>query len=154
MRDLQPRLRSLCLRTAGRLLCGFGISLLAAGSAAQTLPSRDAVRIAEFYRLAGKIEDQIWPEWSKAAAPLLLVTPDAEFLTHHPSPPKDFSPIGEDLYARPRKFDLHFLATFPAFGPPAVIVAGEAENTTARTSTRWLITLMHEHFHQLQSSQA
>ncbi len=52
--------------------------------------------------------------------------------------------------ARKRQFDSKLLATFPAFGPPSVIVVGEPANTDSKTSTPWLITLMHEHFHQLQ----
>src|SRR5438034_11047833 len=54
---------------------------------------------------------------------------------------------------RSRQFSTNLLATFPAFGPPSVIVVGEPANTTSKTSTPWLITLMHEHFHQLQDSQ-
>lgn len=127
--------------------------LLTISAIAQQLPHEDAIRIAEFYRLSAEIQDQIWPDWSKVPAPLLLVTDKTEFLTHHPSPPKDFAKIGEDVYARPRQFDTHLLATFPAFGPPAVIVIGQAQNTSAKSSTPWLITLMHEHFHQLQNSQ-
>jgi len=61
--------------------------------------------------------------------------------------------VGEDLYARPRQFPTSFQATFPAFGPPAVIVVGEPSNTISKTSTPWLFTLMHEHFHQLQWAQ-
>jgi hypothetical protein len=34
-----------------------------------------------------------------------------------------------------------------------VIVIGQAENTNAKTSTPWLITMMHEHFHQFQDDQ-
>jgi hypothetical protein len=117
------------------------------------LPSTDATRIAEFYRLAPLIENKVWPDWSNLPAPLLLVTNDAEFLTHHPAPPKDFTKLTEDTYARPRQFPKTLLATFPAFGPPSVIVIGEAENTDAKTSTPWEITLMHEHFHQLQDAQ-
>ena len=30
---------------------------------------------------------------------------------------------------------------------------GQAENTWVKTSTPWVITLLHEHFHQLQDSQ-
>ena len=123
-----------------------------AQSSAQ-LPANDAVRITEFYRLAPLIEDEIWPDWSKTPAPLLLVTNDGEFLTRHPAPPKGFTKVGEDIYKRPRQFPTNLLATFPAFGPPSVIVIGEAENTEAKTSTAWLITLMHEHFHQLQDAQ-
>lgn len=54
---------------------------------------------------------------------------------------------------RPRKFPTSLLATFPVFGPPSVIVIGEPENTSSKTSTPWLVTLMHEHFHQLQKLQ-
>jgi hypothetical protein len=127
--------------------------LLTVSAVAQQLPREDAVRIGQFYRLAAQIQDQIWPGWSKTPAPLLLVTDKTEFLTHHPTPPKDFTKIGEDVYARPRQFDTHLLATFPAFGPPAVIVIGQAQNTDAKSSTPWLITVMHEHFHQLQDQQ-
>ncbi len=35
----------------------------------------------------------------------------------------------------------------------STIVVGKAENTSARTSTPWVISLLHEHFHQLQDSQ-
>ncbi|MFZ3341379.1 MAG: hypothetical protein WA609_03245 [Terriglobales bacterium] len=117
------------------------------------LPEKDAVRIREFYRLAPQIADDLWPGWSHTPAPLLLVTSQTEFLTHYPDPPKDFEKIGNNLYARPRHFSTKLLATFPAFGPQSVIVIGEPENTDAKTSTPWLITLMHEHFHQLQDSQ-
>lgn len=117
------------------------------------LPAEDAVRIHEFYRLADQIQDQIWPAWSRTPSPLLLVTPETEFLTHWNAPPKDFEKTGDDLYSRPRKFPITFLATFPAFGPPSLIVIGEPQNTAAKRSTPWLITVMHEHFHQLQNSQ-
>ncbi len=33
------------------------------------------------------------------------------------------------------------------------MVIGEPKNTNSKTSTPWLITLLHEHFHQLQYSQ-
>jgi hypothetical protein len=117
------------------------------------LPEKDAVRIHEFYRLAPRVADDVWLGWSHTPAPLLLVTSETEFLTHYPDPPKDFEKIGDSLYARPRHFSTNLLATFSAFGPPSVIVIGEPENTDAKTSTPWLITLMHEHFHQLQDSQ-
>ncbi len=124
--------------------------LFAIPAAAQQPSADDAVRIAEFYRLAAQVQDRVWPGWSKAPAPLLLVTTDTEFLTHQPQPPKEFQKLGDDLYARPRQFPTNLLATFPAFGPPAAIVVGEPRNTQAKTSTPWLIVLMHEHFHQFQ----
>lgn len=133
----------------------IAILLLVLVASAQTpapqLPPDDAIRIREFYRLAEQVQDKIWPNWSTVPAPLILVTKETEFLTHHGSPPPEFKKIADDFYARPRQFALGLLATFPAFGPPAVIVIGEPRNTDARTSTSWLITAMHEHFHQLQN---
>ena len=117
------------------------------------LPAEDAVRVHEFYRLADQIQDQLWPDWSRTPVPLLLVTPDAEFLTHWADPPQGFEKVDDEFYAGPRKFPTSFLATFPAFGPPSVIVIGEPQNTGAKKSTPWLITVMHEHFHQLQNAQ-
>jgi hypothetical protein len=128
-------------------------SFVFAQAPAAQMPKDDAVRVREFYRLAVQIQDRIWPHWSETPAPLMLVTPETEFLTHFPTPPKDFSRIGDDLYARPRQFSPQFLATFPPFGPPSIIIVGEPKNTLSKTSTPWLITLMHEHFHQLQNSQ-
>ncbi|MGD0567196.1 MAG: hypothetical protein ABSA78_02225 [Candidatus Sulfotelmatobacter sp.] len=134
----------------------LGTAALCQSLAAQFSPNispEDAIRIREFYRLAAQIQDRIWPDWDKVPSPLLLVTEDAEFLTHDPSPPKEFMKISEDVYARPRKFPVGFLATFPAFGPPSVIVVGQPKNTESKTSTPWLFAVMHEHFHQLQYSQ-
>jgi hypothetical protein len=131
--------------------------LLATSALAQTpsqdIPFEDAVRIHEFYRLASQIQDQIWPKWSGVPSPLLVVTTEGEFLTHHSNEPKDFKPAGDGFSARPRQFAMNLLATFPAFGPPSVIVIGEPKNTSSKTSTPWLITLMHEHFHQMQQAQ-
>ena len=144
------------------------------------LPRMDEVRIGEFYRLMPQIEGQVWPGWSgtssinadstssasgrdqrsekrdrktSAAAPILLVTTETEFLTRWPNPPTEFKKVGEDLYARPRQFPTAMQATFPAFVTPSLIVIGEPENTEAKTSTSWLFVVMHEHFHQLQDGQ-
>jgi hypothetical protein len=118
-----------------------------------TLPAADAIRMQEFYRLSAAIQDGIWPGWSKAPAPMILVTQDAEFLTHHPSPPEEWKKLAGDVRARPRQFPASFQATFPAFGPPAVMVVGEPANTLSKASTPWLFMVMHEHFHQLQWAQ-
>lgn len=131
---------------------------LAIPAAAQSEPivqptKDDVARVAEFYRIAPVIQDGIWPGWSKIPAPLMLVTDKAEFLTHHPSPPPELKKIAGGWYVRPRQFPLEFQATFPAFGLPPVIVIGEPANTQSKTSTPWLFTVMHEHFHQLQYGQ-
>ena len=131
--------------------------LLASASLAQIvapqLPSRDATRIHEFYLLSPQVVGQVWTNWANTPAPLLLITDQTEFLTHYAHPPSDFEKLADDLYSRPRHFPTTLQATFPAFGPPSIIVIGEAEATEARSSTPWLFVLMHEHFHQLQDSQ-
>jgi len=128
-------------------------SVLLAQAPTKTVPSNDTVRIAEFYRLASQIQDKVWANWSKTPAPLLLVTADTEYLTHFENPPKEFVTVNDDFYARPRQFPTDLQATFPAVGFPPTIVIGEPANTQSKTSTPWLIVLMHEHFHQLQWAQ-
>ena len=118
----------------------------------------DRVRIAEAYAIGEKLQDQLWAGWSTAPYGILFITDDHEFLIRHPKPNDEFTSIGYDkllkseVFARPRKFQKNFLATFPAFGPTPVIVVGKAENTTDKTSTRWVAVILHEHFHQLQYS--
>lgn len=118
----------------------------------------DRIRIAEAFRLADAVQEKVWSGWSHAPFALLLVTPQTEFLLHHPNPPADFARAGEDaalggaIYARKRVFQTALLATFPINGVSTIVV-GQAENTDAKTSTRWVVTLLHEHFHQLQYSQ-
>ncbi|MGI9167508.1 MAG: hypothetical protein ACR2G5_14220 [Pyrinomonadaceae bacterium] len=119
----------------------------------------DRIRLAEAFRLGNAMSARIWKDWDKAPFAVLLVTPDYEFLIRHPQPSKDFSLVGHDsllqsqVYFRKRQFSPKLLATFPAVGGVSTIVVGQAENTDAKTSTPWVITLLHEHFHQLQDSQ-
>jgi hypothetical protein len=124
-----------------------------------TLRDIDRVRLAEAFNLGEKLGDNLWTGWSKAPFAVLLVTPDVEFLIRHPQPTQDFKTLGYDarlkseVYYRDRKFDTNLLATFPAVSGISTIVIGQAENTASKTSTPWVITLLHEHFHQLQDSQ-
>jgi len=140
------------------------IVLCFANAAAQDKPAistADRTRLAEAFRLADQIGDRVWPRWSKATFAVLLVTPDYEFLMRHPAPSPDFVKLGYDellksvVYSRKRTFPTSFLATFPAIRGSMVstIVVGQAENTWVKSSTPWVITLLHEHFHQLQDSQ-
>ena len=123
-----------------------------------SLPDDDRVRVAEAFRLAERIGDRIWPGWTRVSFALVLVTPETEFFIRHPSPPSDARPIGEDaqlgsnVYARPRTFSANLLATFPVDGVSTVVV-GEPGQTEASSATDWVVTVLHEHFHQLQESQ-
>jgi hypothetical protein len=123
------------------------------------LAAEDRIRLAEVFRIGEKLGDHVWKGWNKAPFALLLVTPEHEFLIRHPAPSKDFSPLGYDallkseIYFRPRTVQPNLLATYPAVGGVSTIVVGQPANTQAKTSTRWVVTLLHEHFHQLQDSQ-
>lgn len=131
----------------------------AAAGAQPALRAADRVRLAEAFHLAADVQDQIWPGWSAVPFAVLLVTPEREFLVRHPRPSPDFtlvaaydSLLGSPVYARPRQFAPGLLATFPAVGGLSTVVVGTPE-ATGRPSTEWVVTLMHEHLHQMQAAQ-
>lgn len=140
----------------------LGLTLLGAApplggeSPPPPLPAADRVRLAEAQRLAAEVQEQVWPGWSRAPLDLLLVAGDHEYLVHGSIRPPGFAalpadPLLGEVLARPRVFDPNLLATFPAFGGPPTIVVG-APAATGKSSTAWVVTLLHEHFHQLQYS--
>lgn len=135
----------------------FAGTLLAPSS--PDISPTDRVRIREAYRLATQIGDRVWPEWHKAPFALLLVTPDYEYLVGHPNPSPDFvatnsdTLLGGPVVYRKRTFPVQMQATFPAVNGVNTIVIGPAELTADKTSTRWVLTVLHEHFHQYVYSQ-
>jgi hypothetical protein len=122
------------------------------------LPDKDRIRLAEAFRLNDSLGNQLWKDWAAIPFCVLLVAEETEYLLHHPSPDSSFSHSGYDsllktqVYSRPRTFPISLLASFPFDGVPTTVI-GQAENTESGTSTPWVITLLHEHFHQLQYSQ-
>jgi hypothetical protein len=150
---------------AGWILRGLGLLLLAAAPSARTaygqasaqLPDRDRIRMAEALRLADILPERLWPNWGRARLSALLVSDSAEFLIGNPRPPGEFLPLGNDtllgeaVWSRPRRFPPNLLATFPAVGGLPTIVIGSAERT-GKSSTEWVLTILHEHFHQWQYS--
>ena len=136
----------------------FCLSAEAQTEVTQQIPLADRIRLAEAFSLAASLGDEVWKGWGKAPFAVVLVTPEYEFLIRHPNPPKEFVELGSDsllkskIYYRKRVFNPEFLATMYVGGVPTVVI-GQAENTDAKTSTRWVVTLMHEHFHQLQYGQ-
>jgi len=132
--------------------------LSTAAQEAPRLREADRVRLAEAFRLGKNLGHKVWKGWSVPFA-VLLVTPDYEFLVRHPSPTPEFKSLGydqllkSDVLWRKRLFAPNLLATFPAVNGVSTIVVGQPENTAAKDSTRWVITVLHEHFHQWQESQ-
>lgn len=146
----------------------FALALLALlsvqSASAQERPAVayvDRVRLAEAFKIGDALGDRVWRGWGKAPFAVLLVTPDHEFLIRHPAPSPDFAPLGHDellksdVYFRKRTYPPTLLATFPAVQGSVVstVVIGRAENTSKKNSTDWVVTVLHEHFHQLQNSQ-
>src|SRR5829696_3495722 len=152
-RGVYSPLHRLCL-----LLLGLA-SITAPGHAQSSIHLRglDRVRLAEARRLAHELSERLWPSWSGTKAPLLLVTDSTEFLVGHSRPTAEFTWSGydsllmSDVWTRARHFSPNLLATFPAVGGMPTIVIGTAERT-ARSSSAWVLTLLHEHFHQWQYS--
>jgi hypothetical protein len=89
---------------------------------------------------------------------VLLVGDSAEFLVGDQRHLSNFTRLGYDpvlgaeVLTRPRRFSPTLLATFPAVDGVPTIVIGSAERT-GKSSTAWVLTLLHEHFHQWQYSQ-
>jgi hypothetical protein len=128
---------------------------------AQTAPRlqpADRLRLAEGKRLADRLCEQVWPGWGRTPFQLLLLGDSAEFLVGGPPKPDGFTRVGYDailgteIWTRPQRFPPTLLATFPAVGGIPTIVVGSAERT-GKSSMAWVLTLMHEHFHQWQYSQ-
>ena len=127
-------------------------------ASAQTLPQmrrEDKVRIKEAMIISKQFGDKIWKGINEVPFTIILVTDSVEFLINHPYPSDDFKLLSEDtllitkIYFRKAQFSKHLLATFPAVNGVNCIVVGIPENTE-KNSTDWIITLLHEHFHQYE----
>ena len=137
------------------LACGaFPSSLLAAQT--PTLSSADRARLEEVSRMLS-VRKQIWKGWERTSLTILLVTDSVEYLLGHTKAGQGFSRsrrdslLGKNVWTRSRVFAPTLLATFPAVGGMPTIVVGTAEHT-GKSSTEWVLTLLHEHFHQWQYS--
>jgi len=138
-------------------LCAPLLLALAPLSTPPRMGEKHRVRLAEAFAVIADVEEEAWPGWSRAPSSLVLVDREYEYLLHSAEPPEGFVETEDDprlggrVLARRRTFSPSFLATFPAFGPTPTIVVGTAEGTGKR-STRWVLAVAHEHFHQLQYS--
>ena len=121
------------------------------------LSNTDRARLAEANSLVRAVAKRVWPGWERTPFALLLVADSAEYLVGHPRPTSEFthpvydSVIAMDVLSRPRVLAPTLLATFPAVGGLPTIVVGTAERT-GKSSAEWVLTLLHEHFHQWQYS--
>jgi hypothetical protein len=116
---------------------------------------QDRIRIAEAFIIAESYCEKVWPGWNEVPLSLIFLTKDHEYLIHHPNPTDDFNLLGfdsllqADVLFRARIFPEKLLAAFQAVNNESSILMGTPE-ITERHSSAWVITLLHEHFHQLQ----
>jgi hypothetical protein len=138
--------------------CVVGLLAGARPAVAQSgLDSIARIRLEAAYTLAAQFQDSIWPGLSRAPFGTLYVDSAREFAIGIEDLPGGFARweggrvAGREVAVRPREFPPNLLATFPAFSRTPVIVIGSPEATHKR-STAWILTMVHEHFHQLQMS--
>ena len=139
-------------------LVGASLCLASPASAAPPpLAESDRILLAEAFRLAQELGEEIWPGWGVAPWEVLLVGSEHEYLVNSPRRPAGFTSLGRDdlisgeIQARERTVGRDLRATYPILGlPPAVVIGRPA--ATGLDPTSWIAILLHEHFHQLQMS--
>ena len=112
---------------------------------------RDARVLAE---LSG---NRVWTGYSDVPFGVLLVEEGTERLFCHEGPAIGFEALGIDpvlscpAAVRQATFPPNLLASFPAVDGVPTIVIGTPK-ATHRTADAWVLTILHEHFHQAQFS--
>lgn len=133
------------------------VSVSSFNQSAPKMDAEDKLRIKEAVIISEKYGEQIWKGINNAPFAIVLVTDSVEFLVFHSSPTPDFalsetdSILNAKIYWRKRQFPVGWLATFPAVNGVNCMVVGTPKNT-GLNSTEWIITLLHEHFHQYEYS--
>lgn len=118
----------------------------------------DKIRIREAMQINNEFSDILWPGMRSAPFSLIIVTSENEYLFNYSNTPSDYTYIGFDtilqtnIHTRPRVFSNNLLLTMPAISSDATIVMGLPE-ATSRSSGEWVLTMLHEHFHQYQHAQ-
>ncbi|MEP1035042.1 hypothetical protein [Ekhidna sp.] len=133
----------------------FLIALTFIESGAQ-LRYEDQIRIKEAKQISYLFGDLIWSGYNEPPFAILFVMDNYEYLIEHYYQPDDFARLEYDtiihstLHRRPAQMNKNFLATFPFAGLNTIVI-GTPENT-GLNSTEWIVTLLHERFHQYQYS--
>ena len=117
---------------------------------------QDQDNIAEAINIVKECGNKVWPGFNKITFSTLLVTDSIEYLYNHPEPDEEFilknynNKLKTDVYTRDITLNRSILACFGICNEPTVIV-GIPKNTD-RSGVEWIITLVHEYFHQYQST--
>lgn len=135
------------------ILLSVMLSTVSVGLSPPAIRTVDKLRIAEAIAISRQYGEQIWPGFNQVPFRTLLIADSIEFLLYHDHPSNDFQILGFDtllqttVYYRSRTFSPQLAATFPAVGGQSTIVIGIPENS-GHSSTGWIMTYLHEHFHQ------
>lgn len=115
-------------------------------------------RLAQARTYAKAEGNHVWPGYGTAPFGFLLLTPEREILLCRDGAPAGFAAAGKETLTRCPRFTRArsalpggLLAAMPLFGPPSTIVMG-TPSATGRSEADWLRTILHEHFHQWQST--
>jgi hypothetical protein len=107
--------------------------------------------------IAEDFGEDVWSGYSIAPFGLLLVDEETERLFCHSGSSDGFEDSGVDPVllcpsgVRPTSFPTNILASFPAVDNVPTIVIGTPE-ATGMAAGAWVLTIFHEHFHQMQFS--
>ncbi|HEY1428423.1 MAG TPA: hypothetical protein VGF18_02545 [Candidatus Tumulicola sp.] len=123
-----------------RTVLRVAVAGLAAMLLAVTPSPQDSANIGLATSILNTVGNSIWPNWTSAPFRIDLLTAEgpAEINFAKPVPAPSFPPNLE--------------ATFPWDDGVPTIVIGQPQFAQAKTSTRWAVTLLHEHFHQWQDA--
>ena len=126
------------------------ISLISSVLLAQC-PKEQVVKLIDLAgELKAKLVSNYWPEWADMDMPILHIGDEQEYIFNMDVSDTTFQ-LSCDHLSRPTSFNRAFLATFPLLNGQPTIVVGTPENTQ-KSPEAWTVTLLHEHFHQLQFS--
>ncbi|HEU4521382.1 MAG TPA: hypothetical protein VFT12_05220 [Thermoanaerobaculia bacterium] len=125
---------------------------------AVSLPPEDAARLQCAHAVFQAVGEKVWPGWGAAPFDTLLIAGDHEFAISSKDTVAGFTPAagevpGYHVLSRPRTFDPRMLATFPLLAPPAPSIVVGTPAATGKSEAAWIVTVLHEHFHQHQYSQ-
>ncbi len=113
--------------------------------------ARTSLLIAEAHHFRAMCGDSLWPGWSAARIPILVIEEDREYAIDFPKPLPHFDPIGVDsilhmkIQAEKRTHDGGLCAALDVEGIQAV-VAGSPEETGFE-GARWVLRIDHDMFH-------
>lgn len=99
----------------------------------------------------------LWRDWDRAPFGVLIVDGETETLFCHAGPAEGFaagppdSATGCPTHSRARTFPPNLRAAFPAVDGAPTVVIGTPE-ATELSLPQWQATVLHEHFHQWQTS--